>query len=130
MLPDLQMGRKYFWRVRSFNYYSSCAPMSSRFTFTATATTATNNLTTSNAIEITPNLIGKGQTIQIKFPQQPHQETVTIRLLNLNGRLIHQQQYQTVDEIQQNIPVNAAGVYWLQIIVGKEQVIKKIVVYE
>lgn len=126
-LPNLQLGRRYFWRVRPFNYYASCAPVSPRFTFIATASTSTKDLNLSEGIQITPNLIGTGETIYIRFAQ-PRQEKVVVRLLDVNGKMLDSKQYNAAYDLEHDIQVNGTGLYLLQIIVDKEQVVKKIVI--
>jgi hypothetical protein len=126
-LPNLQLGRRYFWRVRPFNYYSSCAPVSPRFTFTATVSTSTKDLSSFGGVHIAPTLVSNGEAIHIQFAQ-PSQEKVEVRLIDLMGKVIRSQQYNTAYDLAYNTQGSAAGLYLLQIIVGKEQVVKKIVI--
>ncbi len=128
-LPDLQIGRRYFWRVRPFNYYASCVPFSTRFTFTSTTTTATKTIDLFDGIQIAPTLVRKNEPIHIAFTM-PIQEKVFIRCMDLNGNVLYRKDYHGLTEVVLEVPTSIEGLYLLQVIVGKEQTIKKIIVQE
>ncbi|MBU6342907.1 MAG: zinc-dependent metalloprotease [Bacteroidetes bacterium] len=85
LTPPLALNRKYYWKVRPFNNYSTCAPYSPVWIFTTGATSAE---TTANPgmFTIYPTLLTPGAllTIQLKETQN---ESIQALLYNSLGVL-------------------------------------------
>lgn len=127
-IESLQLDRRYYWRVRPFNYYSSCAGFSDRFTFTTSEFTATDR-TIEESIAVAPNLVSSGEDIFIQFGEGIHYGAV-VTLVDLNGRVLDQQQFNKVNSrnVRYPIRVTQAGMYFLSITIGKYHIVKKLVV--
>ncbi len=127
-LESLEIDRRYYWRVRPFNYYATCTDFSDRFSFTTSEFTSTER-TIEESIAITPNIAKTGEEVLIQFAEGIHHEVV-VALIDLNGRTLDRRRFDYVNNVQVNYPIKAqqAGLYFLSLTIGKYHVVKKLVV--
>lgn len=89
-LPELVIGRTYYWRVRAFNAFEFCTNPSQRYSFTAAELTSTEEIK-SDEINIWPNPLSSTSAL-IFFegtPELEHTELIW-RIVDLDGQLVDQ----------------------------------------
>lgn len=115
ILPDLLADRKYYWRVRPFNNWSTCVPFTSSGVFkTTNAVTATEP--GSDGWRCYPSLLAPGQVVSVELPAAWLQHPVRYRAFDAAGRALWQNA--TTPALEKNVlhlPTEnwPAGVYRL-----------------
>lgn len=116
-IPDLEIGKKYYWRVRAFSEWSSCSPFSPSTNFKVGTAVAVSELTSINNLQIIPNPASKGQNIWIKLDSKT-QKNMEFSIMDTQGKLISHSAIQTQIG-HQTFPINTThleqGVYFLQL---------------
>lgn len=88
VLSDLTAGTKYYWRVKAFNEVSSCNSFSSVRSFTTSSfPVSTNQLLSTTAISLRPNVTAEGQVVSLNI-QTEEKIDATIRIVNVNGQVM------------------------------------------
>jgi hypothetical protein len=88
VVQGLQSNKKYYWRVRPFNGYQTCAPMSERWDFTTGTTTSSVEPTYVTNWMVRPNPVSAGQSLQLEMnTSESFEATVTLRALS--GQALH-----------------------------------------
>ncbi|KXX72380.1 T9SS type A sorting domain-containing protein [Flammeovirga sp. SJP92] len=86
----------------------------------------------SNGLQIFPNALNKGQSVNLFFSNASADTMLSLQLFDLSGNVIEQQVDRDYSSsyCQFALPYTLkSGIYLLNIIVGKDKYIKKIVVY-
>ncbi len=116
-ISDLEIGKKYYWRVRAFSEWSSCSPFSPSTSFKVGTPVAVSDLSHINNLSIMPNPAAWGQDIWIKLDAQV-EEVIHFTILNTQGKLVSQSTTD-VHKGNQNISLSTnyleKGIYFLQI---------------
>ncbi|MEM8523280.1 MAG: T9SS type A sorting domain-containing protein [Bacteroidota bacterium] len=127
-VESLRADRKYYWRIRPYNHYSACTTYSEISEFqTSSSVTSTEQITENLDIEIYPNLIQKGESIQIHANSTSQDFTLTI--YSLDGRR-WQEEKLDLHHGTSNLPFRFAksGIYLLEMKNEKGIQIEKIIV--
>ncbi|GJM32788.1 MAG: hypothetical protein DHS20C18_17890 [Saprospiraceae bacterium] len=92
ILPELDMDRTYYWRVRAANSHYFCTPRSESATFVTISPTATSFPANISRIVIAPNPVNKHGKINITLDAN-EQMPVEILLSNTIGARLQTQQF-------------------------------------
>lgn len=88
ILPELSIGKTYYWSVRAFNKFQYCANPSSRVSFKAAALTSTTDASVSEQVLMFPNPISSTQK-EILITGLPTDMVIkNVRILSLTGQYI------------------------------------------
>lgn len=126
----LDVDRDFYWRVYPVNEFTFCPQASEIRSFTPRAATHTHQLPDGEEIKIFPNMISAGQgTIQVQYDFAQARD-VTIRLYDLQGRLLRQADERVVGEMITPFDAGrqSAGMYLLRITDGQFAITQKIIV--
>lgn len=116
-VSDLEIGKKYYWRVRAFSEWSSCSDFSASTSFKVATPTAINELDEIHQVKLLPNPSITGQNIKVQFYSEK-QDMLTFSILNVQGKQINQTQITApIGRQTFSIPTNELkqGIYFLQI---------------
>ena len=124
---DLLPEEDYYWRVKAFNEYFFCSPLTALSSFTTEASTSTEDLA-EEVLWVYPNLLSAGETINISAPALVGLD-IEIKINSISGQLLsHQKISGNINEkIQLSAPVES-GIYFMTINNGTHKVCRKIVV--
>jgi len=116
-MTTLQANRNYFWRVRPYNAYRTCAPFSATAQFrTNNLTVSTNNIEELNQWSVFPNPIGDEGRIQVQL-QAARGFEGRFTLYDVAGRLVRRMGNQRISGGHTQIELDVAdllpGVYML-----------------
>ena len=84
-LPELDLGRTYYWRVRPFNPFSYCTNFSSRESFTAGALTSSDDLTRLDFSVYPVPVSSDNPAVMVRGLDNDQYE---YQLVDLNGKII------------------------------------------
>jgi len=126
----LDIDKKFYWRVIPINDFTFCPGASEIYSFTPRTATNTHALPDGDLIRIYPNLIPASRGyIQLEGNFSSPRD-VTIRLMDLNGRLLDFQEKRFIGEMTTRIETGymKAGMYLLHISDGRFVVTQKLMV--
>ena len=86
MLDNLQKDRQYYWRVRPFNEYVTCAAHRQR-TFVTSETSATREIQALSAWQVAPNPVSSDAPVRL-FVSASENFEATVNILDATGRLV------------------------------------------
>lgn len=115
-VESLRADRKYYWRIRPYNNYSACTTFSETYDFqTSSSVTSTENIISDLGLTIYPNLIQKGESIQVNSSISSA-KSVTFSIYDLNGRVLRQEKLQLHQGVN-TLPFyfQGRGIYLLEI---------------
>ncbi len=126
-LFDLLPEKEYYWRVKTFNEYSFCSPLTALSSFTTAASTATEDVA-KEVFVIYPNLLSAGEMVNIASSALVG-ANVEISINSISGQLLsHQKISGNINKkFQLSAPVES-GIYLITINNGMDRVCKKIIV--
>ncbi|MCC6282720.1 MAG: hypothetical protein IT262_19100 [Saprospiraceae bacterium] len=123
MVPALSTNKKYFWRVRPFNDWSSCVPFTANGIFHTTDIVSATE-PDSEGWRCYPSLLSAGQMLTLELPETWLQHPVQYTVYDAAGRMMWQNNISTNDlKMYLNLPNEnwPAGVYRL-VAVGEKGV--------
>ena len=86
-IENLEPGKRYFWRVRPFNEYATCAFPSSFSSFSTGTATNTTDLVDITDFNLSPNPADRNQDLHIEL-ETLRGFDAQIQLFNITGQLI------------------------------------------
>jgi len=111
VLTNLQANKKYFWRVRPFNTYVTCAPARQFSFFTpALSITATTDIVGLSGWQVAPNPLRSGTTFRLAVNANQGFEAA-VQILDATGRQVYNQanlQFQAGENLTE-LPVDGLG---------------------
>ncbi len=132
-LQELDPNRLYYWRVRPFNEYHTCAPMTPYRSFrTGSFTTTARDIRQLRDWKVFPNPVPRNSDCEIAFSISESMEA-TVQLYTITGQIRHAEaprQFQTGAH-RITIPTNnlEPGVYLLTLQTQTGKRIEKIIIY-
>ena len=127
-LPDLEVGKKYYWRVQGFNRFSYCSNRSVRSNFLAAALTSTTS-PDAEALNIWPNPVSlsSGAQFHVSAPWLTNDVVTSWSLISTDGKIIESGHLISGRvSLSQSMP---SGVYSLLIRTGEKRVVKPVIIY-
>ncbi|MEZ5038379.1 MAG: T9SS type A sorting domain-containing protein [Saprospiraceae bacterium] len=114
-LENLEAGKKYYWRVKAFNNYSTCQPFTFAKSFTTGQNaTAVNTLDFVSQWNLSPNPLTQNQELNLRFTAEKAFDA-NIRFFSLNGQQVAANQsfrFQAgSNNVLLDVPSLANGVY-------------------
>lgn len=127
VVPELQLGRRYFWRIKTFNSFSFCSEISANESFVTANLSSTHTQAEKLGLLIYPNPSVEGQLIHIKKPQSLS-NVADIAVFDAQGRQLTTQLDDQRDHIMIRISESYQGVVMLRLRIGEQLVYKKLTV--
>lgn len=131
VVDGLYPNKKYFWRIRPYNEYSTCAAFSTtRIFYTSAITGIEDPASLSPTFTVFPNPLEQGRELHVEI-ENLQTSLLQVNVLDATGRQVLQiQKEHTEGEQTLNIPTSnlTAGVYWLRITHNQGEWQRKIVV--
>jgi hypothetical protein len=90
LITNLAANKNYYWRVRPFNEYVTCATPSSYHQFKTGAVSATTNLTDVTAWQVSPNPVSAGESVHVAVKADENFDA-TVCIFNTAGQLLFSQ---------------------------------------
>jgi len=122
-------NRKYYWKVRAFNDYSTCAPYTAARTFT-TGLLSDSYEPTGADFACYPTLLTAGAALQLTCGEKTGTQAHQILVFDAMGRLMLQQNVPFVEgKAQLLLPAEtwAAGMYQLVLLGTRQAYTQRIV---
>lgn len=129
LTPELVPNRKYYWKVRAFNDYSSCAPYSPTHNFTTGALSALEEPTLTN-FRCYPVLLSKGASLQLECTDHMDEPIRQMLLVNALGQVVLQQSIQMVQgKAQVELPTTrwSPGMYQVLLLGASTPYVQRII---
>lgn len=123
-------SQSYFWRVKPYNNYLTCAAVSARQAFVAGLVSATNEITGVSSFEVSPNPLSKNQPLQLNLTTETAFDA-QVKLYNVAGKLIQsEKRHFDTGFSTQSISISdlSSGLYFLSVESDKGVLNKKFVV--
>ncbi|MBL7816170.1 MAG: zinc-dependent metalloprotease [Saprospiraceae bacterium] len=132
MAPNyfLTAGQNYFWRVKPYNNYVSCAAVSARQAFVAGLVNATQEIAEVTSFEVAPNPLSKTQPLQLHLTTEKAFDA-QVKLFNVAGKqILSEKRHFDQGFSSQSLSISdiAAGLYILSIESEKGVLNKKVVI--
>lgn len=116
-VSELFPGKKYYWRIKPFNPFSTCGNFSSLRTFYTESVTGINDPDAPESYSVYPNPVHVGEDLNIDI-QLLQPSNLTVRLYDSAGRLLMDDKVMIHSETKTlKLPTSAfsAGVYLLKV---------------
>lgn len=129
-VTELRPDETYYWRVRPYNAYNTCAAFTSPASFTTGTLVNTNELFEGELLELFPNP-SNGERLHMNIKLNDQQDGQW-RIVNAAGAVLRAQDFsastslERVDLAVQGLP---AGMYFVQLIFEDRQVMRKVVIH-
>ena len=126
---DLLAGVSYFWRIRPFNEFSTCAPWSAGQRFSTTEISAVAKIDGLNGFKIFPNLLSAGNNFSIQIKLNEPIEGI-IQMTDLTGKVILTQPINhSVGSQVYEIPTSnfRRGLYLVSLSTANGKVLRKLI---
>lgn len=91
-VEGLDEDKTYYWRVRPFNYYSTCPTFSSSGTFTTNVVSSVAGIEGLNALSIFPNPLDHQGTVEMTF-SLAQSETLSVAIYTTTGQQVQTLRY-------------------------------------
>ena len=130
-LPELLIGRTFYWRVRPYNSFHTCTDHSVTESFIVSELTGLETIDGLESVSIYPTAAALGNTINMEL-QTSQTLTGQINVVDLTGRVLYKQDIQNSLGYQRlEIATNslAAGVYFINVSDGIGQYLQRVVLY-
>ena len=108
IIGDVQANVTFFWRVRPFNYSSTCTSFSPAQKFRAVPVTSLNNVSVAGW-HCYPTLLAPGQQLTVEAPAEWLNQSGQFRVYDVAGRLLWQE---TLPFSARNINLNLPSANW------------------
>lgn len=134
-VENLDIGRRYFWRVRPWNEYRTCTDLTSEVqSFTVTdATTAVNDLAFLEEWTIAPNPVRRNSELYVRF-RTARSFVGEVQLFNVTGQLVRQVGRTAFAPGANQVRVSTAdlssGIYLLSLVAEGGRLTQRVVVME
>ena len=130
LMTNLQANRKYFWRVRPFNAYVTCATPR-QFSFVTPTTSATNDIAGLSAWQVSPNPVQSSAAFHVAVNADNSFEA-NIQIFDPTGRQVYSQnkvQFQAGETVTE-VPVDGLGngLYFVVLQSGQGRDVRRLVV--
>ncbi len=89
LVTSLLANRNYYWRVRPFNEYVTCATARQR-SFKTPLTSGTRNIEGLTALQLAPNPVRDGASVNL-YVQAENSFEANIRVIDIAGRQVYEQ---------------------------------------
>jgi len=126
---NLLNNKKYFWRVRPFNEYVTCAPP--RVGVFNTATSSTENIKGLTAMQISPNPLSDSDFARLTISTETGFEA-SVRIFNAEGRQVSAQEGLTFGQGNTTLELSLAGLpngfYFVALQNGQGQTMRKLAI--
>lgn len=131
-LTDLQASKRYYWRIKPYNRYYTCAPFSLSYTFNTDNTVAVKTLNSVTNMSIFPNPVS-GQNAVTIFVNADKRFEASVFMTDLSGKVIASQKQSFAEgenSINWNLNQVQAGVYFLTLrneegVINKRLIVSK-----
>lgn len=132
-VSGLDVDKRYFWRVKPFNSFSTCASWTNPQSFTVSLTTATNTINTISEWSLAPNPIARSRVLNLEFNTTETFEA-QVTLFNIAGQQVQdigRRQFVTGNN-EVGIPTDklSPGVYLLSMVAEKGRLTQRVVVMD
>jgi len=134
-VEGLDIGRRYFWRVRPWNEYRSCIDLASEVqSFTVTdATTAVNDIGFLESWTIAPNPVRRNSELFVAFESREN-FTGEVQLFNVTGQLVRSVGATAFGAGANRVSLSTAnlspGIYLLSVVANRRRLTQRVVVME
>ncbi len=130
LMNTLLPNRKYFWRVRPFNTYVTCAS-ARQFSFVTSALSATTDIAGLSAWQVSPNPVQSGASFRLVVNADNGFEA-TVQIFDPAGRQVYSQQslsFQAGETVTE-VPVDGLGngLYFVVLNSGQGRDVRRLVV--
>lgn len=128
--PTLPAGRAYFWRIRPFNKFNTCAYYSKTSSFTTTSITPTNELTLVKELKVFPNPTVGQYALNLELISTNY-TTLTLTLSDALGQKVRAQPWEIIPGLNTTqLPIQhlPPGSYFLHILAGNENTVRKVII--
>lgn len=130
MLTDLTANKTYYWRIRPFNEYVTCADSRQR-SFKTSTIIATSELKDVSAWQISPNPLNSGNKLRLAVDARTGFEAA-VHIVTTTGQTVYNQQTIQFSEGESTVdlPLDGLtnGIYFVVLENGKGQDVRKLVV--
>ncbi|MEO6758424.1 MAG: zinc-dependent metalloprotease [Saprospiraceae bacterium] len=130
LLTNLQAKKKYFWRVRPFNYYVTCATPK-QFSLITPITSATSDIAGLSAWQLSPNPLSVGDVLHLAVNADNGFEA-SVRIIDATGRQVYNQTNLSFNtgETVTNVPVAGLqnGLYFVVLENSQGRDVRRLVV--
>lgn len=130
VVDSLAADKKYYWRVRPFNFYSFCAPFSESSSFETNMLSNTTHIEGVSEIALIPNIIQPNKEVQLQIYTSENLN-LNISILNVAGHVLQKENWKTrigKANLDLNISELESGLYWVSIESERGRVVEKLVV--
>ncbi|HMX42070.1 MAG TPA: T9SS type A sorting domain-containing protein, partial [Saprospiraceae bacterium] len=128
-ITNLLNNKKYYWRVRPFNEYVTCA--SPRTGIFNTATTSTENIEGLTAMQVSPNPVSEGESARLTISTETGFEA-QVRMWDASGRVLYAQQGLNFPQGNTTLELPLTGlrngVYFVALQTNQGQAVRKVTV--
>ncbi len=131
LIQDLEPERNYFWRVRPFNEYFTCADATPARRFKTAKTVSVQELPFVQFLNIYPTVLKANDVIHVELDSEIGFDS-EINLMDVSGRMIQRWsgQYFTPGSNRKTLQLNSipAGFYLIRLQTDQGTVVQKIIV--
>lgn len=128
-ITNLLNNKKYYWRVRPFNEYVTCA--AARTGIFNTATTSTENIEGLTAMQVSPNPVAEGESARLTVSTETGFEA-SVRVFNAEGRPVYTQEGLVFPQGNTTVELPLTGLpngmYFVALQNGQGQTMRKLTV--
>lgn len=125
ILPELDINKTYYARVKAFGKTDFCADWSSDVKFKTSDVSAVDDQDFRSVCKISPTLLQQGDRIYLLFEKET---PLFINIVDLQGRKIKTEMINNNDEVQLMSDNMSPGVYIIQVVLEDRAVSTKIIV--
>ncbi len=131
LMTNLAKNKKYFWRVRPFNEYYTCAEARERTFRTSSATSSTADIAELDKWTVAPNPAAGNDQLRVFLNATSHFDA-ELRVLDATGRQVLQLENQSIPagETVLSLPLSglAEGLYFVVLQSGTGSAVRKLMV--
>lgn len=130
LVTNLIANRKYFWRVRPFNTYVTCAAIR-QFVFTTPFTSGTKDIVGLSAWQVSPNPVQSGGAVRLAVNADNGFEA-TVQIVDATGRQVYSQSsvpFQAGETVTE-VPIAGLGngLYFVILTNGQGRDVRRLVI--
>lgn len=114
VVTELSANSNYFWKVRPFNEYSTCAEFSNQNILkTGDIFVQNQEVKNTESWSVLPNPVSRQQTMS--FLYKGHSSQFRMRLTNIQGQVVYEDQWLYTPQRQWPMEALAPGIYMLSV---------------